>query len=193
MADTLGTVGELARSWRLEGRLRRAHPYGIAFDRCLDCMVEVSDRAKTIAGTAFTRERRIVLNAALFRTGREPDRNATFLHECAHVIANLSKRRDCGHGPGWREVMDMLGEPADRCHNIRYLSPKAHATVTWLCRSCGQEYHFVRRPRRRPENCWCARCGPRTGRLALHWEAAAPKPKRRARSSARLKSRRRRA
>jgi SprT protein len=174
-ADELGTVGDLARAWRLEGRLRRAMIYGGALERCMDCTVEVSDRAKTVAGSAFTSERRIVLNAALFKPGREPDRNATFLHECAHIIANLHKRRDCGHGPGWRSVMDALGESADRCHSIRYLSPKAHAIVTWLCRGCGQEYHFVRRPRRRPENCWCAKCGPRQGRLALHWEAAPPR------------------
>ncbi|MBM3583256.1 MAG: SprT family zinc-dependent metalloprotease [Alphaproteobacteria bacterium] len=170
----LGTVSELARAWRLEGRLRRAMIYGDALDRCLDCKVEASDRAKTVAGSAFMRERRIVLNAALFKPGREKDRNATFLHECAHIIANLHKRRDCGHGIGWRGVMETLGEPADRCHSIRYLSPKAHAIVTWQCRGCGQEYHFVRRPRRRPENCWCAKCGPRQGQLALHWEAAPP-------------------
>jgi SprT protein len=97
--------------------------YGDALDRCWDCTVEASDRAKTVAGSAFTRERRIVLNAALFKPGRETDRNATFLHECAHIIANLHKRRDCGHGPGWRSVMETLGEPADRCHSIRYLSP----------------------------------------------------------------------
>jgi len=179
MTDEIGTVGELARAWRLEGRLRRALPFGTALERCFDCRVEVSDRAKTVAGTAFTRERRIVLNAALLRPGREADRDATFLHECAHIIANLHRRRDCGHGAGWREVMDVLGEPAERCHSIRYLSPKAHAVVTWLCRSCGQEYHFVRRPRRRPENCWCAHCGPRTGRLALHFEAKAVRAPRR--------------
>lgn len=178
MTDDIGTVGEVARAWRLESRLRRAGLFGPALERCFDCTVEVSDRAKTVAGTAFTRERRIVLNAALLRIGREADRDATFLHECAHIIANLHRRRDCGHGPAWREVMDALGEPAERCHSIRYLSPKAHAVVTWLCRTCGQEYHFVRRPRRRPENCWCAHCGPRTGRLALHFEAkAVPAPR----------------
>lgn len=186
MAETLGTVSELARSWRIGRRLGRASIYGRAHERCLDCTVEVSDRAKTIAGTAFTRDKRIVLNARLFRPGREADRNATLLHECAHIIANYHKRRDCGHGAGWREVMETLGEPADRCHIIRYLSPKAHAIVTWLCEGCGEEYHFVRRPRRRPEHCWCATCGPRHGRLALHWEAAETgRPKRKPGTSAR--------
>lgn len=170
--STLGTVRSLARSWRLEGRLRRADEYASALERCLDCTVEVSGRAKTIAGTAFTHERRIVLNSALFRKGRERDRNATFLHECAHIIANLHRRRDCGHGPVWRAVMETFGERPERCHTIRYLSPKAHAIETWLCRECGQEYHFVRRPRRRPDQCWCGKCGPRQGRLALHWQAA---------------------
>jgi SprT protein len=190
MAEELGSVGELARAWRLKSRLGRAAIYGRALERCLTGSVEVSERSKTIAGTAFTEDRRIVLNAQLFRVGREADRNATFLHECAHIIANCHKRRDCGHGAIWREVMATIGEPADRCHNIRYLSPKAHAIVTWQCRGCGLEYHFVRRPRRRPENCWCAHCGPRQGRLALHWEAAAldrparkPAPRRRSAAS----------
>lgn len=78
----LGTVSELARAWRLEGRLRRAMIYGDALDRCLDCKVEASDRAKTVAGSAFMRERRIVLNAALFKPGRE--RTAT-PHSCTNV------------------------------------------------------------------------------------------------------------
>lgn len=173
-SPTVGTVRELSRKWRLESRLNRAATYGTALDRCLDCEVEVNGRAKTIAGTAFTRERRIVLNSALFKLGREADRNSTFLHECAHIIANLHRRRDCGHGRGWRDVMETLGERPERCHTIRYLSPKAHAIETWLCRECGQEYHFVRRPRRRPEHCWCGKCGPRQGRLALHWQAAPP-------------------
>ncbi len=183
-SGSLGTVRALARAWRLESRLRKVETLGTALDRCLDCEVAVSSRAKTIAGSAFTRERRIVLNSALFKRGREADRDATFLHECAHIIANLHRRRDCGHGQAWRDVMEMLGETPTRCHTIRYLSPKAHAIETWLCRECGQEYHFVRRPRRRPEHCWCGKCGPRQGRLALHWQAAPPPRQRKSQARA---------
>ena len=167
MPENIGTVAELARAWKLTRRLARAASYGPALAVCFDCTVEVSGRAKTVAGTAFTRDRRIVLNGALLREGREDDRDSTLLHECAHVIANLHRRRDCGHGEAWRHVMDAIGEPPERCHNIAYLSAKRHATVTWVCQGCGVEYHFVRRPRRKLENCWCSRCGPGEGRLAV--------------------------
>lgn len=134
---------------------------------CLACTVEISRRAKTVAGTAYTQQRRIVLNAALLERGREADRDATFLHECAHVIANVRYKRDCGHGQRWRAIMVQLGEPSERCHTLDYLSAREHALVTWACTTCGQEYHFVQQPRRLLENCWCASCGPDIGRLRV--------------------------
>lgn len=140
---------------------------GPAFREMLDCAVEISRRAKTLAGAAYTEERRIVLNVALLEKGRESDRNATFLHECAHILADLFHGRPCKHSEAWREVMKLLGETPAVRHDLSYLSRAAHAVVTWQCDNCGDEYHFVRRPRRRPSSCYCRACGPERGTLRI--------------------------
>jgi SprT protein len=129
------------------------------------CVVEISQRAKTLAGAAYTEQRRIVLNAQLLHAGRERDRNSTFLHECAHVLADLSHGKACRHGRPWREIMSLLGEPAEVGHRLEYLSRKAHARISWVCVACGRKHYFVRKPRRRIEDCYCRRCGPDDGKL----------------------------
>lgn len=163
----LGTVGEVAERWDLLGRLRRAAQIGPAFLDTIGGGVEISRRAKTLAGCAYTDERRVVLNAALLAPGREADRDSTFLHECAHLIADLATGRRCRHGAKWREVMALLGEPAEVRHDLPYLSRAAHAVVTWVCAHCGAEHHFVRKPKRRASDCYCRSCGPARGRLAV--------------------------
>lgn len=173
MPRLLGTVEQAARVWAVAERLGRVARVGRAYTECLNCVVEISRRGKTVAGKAYTRERRIVLNTALFLPGREADRNSTFLHECAHVIADIRYGRDCGHGWRWRRVMDLMGEPPDTRHEFTYLSAKTHAVVTWVCRNCGEEYYYVRRPRRRIEESCCSRCGPHRGELFAKSRATA--------------------
>ena len=163
----IGTVKEIVRAWGLESRLARVSDHDRGLTGCLASTVEISRRAKTVAGTAYTQQRRIVIHAALMKRGREADRDATLLHECAHIIANVQHNVDCGHDNRWRRIMSQLGEPSDRCHTLDYLSAREHAKITWVCKACGQEYHFVRRPRRRLENCWCASCGRENGRLRV--------------------------
>lgn len=165
MLQVLGTVEEVATAWRLMSKLERAERIGRAYVACLKSTVEASQRARTQAGIAYTDERRIVLNAALLERGRETDRDATFLHECAHVIANLRHGWNCRHGARWQRIMAMLGEPPEVSHNLAYLSREALAVITWVCSECGEAYHFVRRPRRRIQDCYCAVCGPTLGVL----------------------------
>ena len=136
-----------------------------AVREALDCVVEISQRAKTLAGAAYTEQRRIVLNAQLLHAGREPDRNSTFLHECAHILADLTHGKACRHGRAWREVMSLLGEPAEVGHRLEYLSRKAHARISWVCVACGRKHYFIRQPRRRIQDCYCRRCGPDDGQL----------------------------
>ena len=173
--NALGTVGELAEAWGLRERLERAvrspraQRHGLlapqAFREALDCAVEISQRAKTLAGAAYTEQRRIVLNAQLLKAGREGDRNSTFLHECAHILADLTHGKACKHGRPWREIMSLLGEPVEVGHRLEYLSRRAHAKISWVCVACGRKHFFVRKPRRRIEDCYCRRCGPDDGRL----------------------------
>lgn len=165
MPRVLGTVQQVATAWGLIGKLSRARRIGGAYRACLKSTVEVSRRAKTQAGIAYTDERRIVLNAALLQEGREADRDATFLHECAHIIANLRYGWNCRHGARWRRIMALLDEPPEVSHNLAYLSREAMAVVTWVCGACGEVYHFVRQPRRRIQDCYCTVCGPTLGVL----------------------------
>ncbi len=166
MARILGTVGELAQHWGLTDRLSNLAPLGDAYDVCMASKVEASTRSPTQAGAAYPRQHRIVLNGRLLFDGRETDRDATFLHECAHVVADVRHGVSCGHNNRWQRVMYLLGEPPEVCHTIEYLSRRAHAVAVWTCRNCGMEQHFVRRPRRRVSACYCIKCGPALGRLA---------------------------
>ncbi|MFQ5783353.1 MAG: SprT-like domain-containing protein [Alphaproteobacteria bacterium] len=175
MARILGSVALVAAAWGLDGRLARARRIGSGYGECLACTVGISRRGKTLAGKALTPERRIVINSALLIAGREADRDATFLHECAHVIADIRYRAFCRHDWRWRRVMALLGEPARAHHDIACLSPRAHAVVTWVCAHCGEEFHYVRAPRRRIEDCCCRACGPRLGRLYVKEDRPVPR------------------
>ena len=176
MAQLLGTVGEVSRGWGLKERLEGASRIGRAYTECLACTVEASRRALIMAGAAYTEERKIVLNADLLGLGREADRNSTLLHECAHIIANLRYGWNCRHGCRWSRVMALLGEPPEIAHELDYLSRKAKAIVTWVCEACGEEYHYVRMPRRRIEDCYCHTCGPERGRLRIAGDGGSPAP-----------------
>ena len=163
----LGTVADVAARWGVAERLAEASSLGTAYETCLACSVAASPRSKVQAGSANTELRRITLNRALLEPGREADRNATLLHECAHILADLAHRRNCRHGKRWKQVMALLGEEPSVNHDLAYLSPKLHARITWICKACGEEYHYIRKPRRRPQDCYCVRCGPRRGRLRV--------------------------
>ena len=161
----VGEVGEVAAEWGVAERLARAAPLGVAYHECLASMVEADGRASVQAGKAWPSEQRIILHQELLKPGREEDRNATFLHECAHVLADLFHERPCRHGDPWREMMRLLGEVPNVRHRIPYLSREANAKIVWRCTGCDQAYHYVRRPRRRLKDCYCADCGPVQGRL----------------------------
>ena len=167
----LGTVSEVATAWRVQEQLLDVSHLGFAYVECLRSTVEASGRAKIQAGAAYTRERRIVLNNALLLPGRESDRNSTFLHECAHILADLKHGRNCRHDRRWEDMMAMLGQAPLVRHKIDYISARAHAVVTWMCGNCGERYYFVRPPKRKISECYCRPCGPRRGQLRLDADA----------------------
>lgn len=151
--------------WGVAERLERVRHLGDAFGDCLESMVEVDGRASVQAGKAWPADKRILLHTELLKPGREEDRNATFLHECAHILADRRYGRPCKHGPLWRATIVALGELPVIHHDIPYLSRTAHARVVWTCRNCGETYPFLRRPRRRIVDCYCRHCGPQLGVL----------------------------
>ncbi|MBT6206019.1 MAG: hypothetical protein HOI34_20295, partial [Rhodospirillaceae bacterium] len=155
----------VAAEWGVAERLARAAPLGVAYHECLASMVEADGRASVQAGKAWPSEQRIILHQELLKPGREEDRNATFLHECAHILADRHYGKACKHGPLWRATIVMLGELPVTHHEIPYLSRKAHASYIWTCQACGEEYPFVRKPRRRIRDCYCRYCGQEKGLL----------------------------
>tara|TARA_B100000676_G_scaffold167124_1_gene164216 strand:+ start:2665 stop:3195 length:531 start_codon:yes stop_codon:yes gene_type:complete len=161
----LGTVAEVAEEWLVADRLARAASLGAAYQDCLDSVVEADGRAAVQAGKAWPHDQRIVLHQELLKPGREEDRDSTFLHECAHILADRHYGKPCRHGPLWRATIVMLGELPTTHHEIPYLSRKAHASYIWTCVACGEEYPFVRKPRRRIRDCYCRHCGPDRGVL----------------------------
>jgi predicted SprT family Zn-dependent metalloprotease len=172
----LGRVEEVVARWGLAERLARARHFGAAYEACLACRVETSARGKLHAGKAYITDRRIVLHRELMPEGRESDRDSTFLHECAHILADLHYGKPCKHGPLWRATMVMLGELPTVHHDIPYLSRNAHAAIVWRCVTCGELYHFVRKPRRRIQDCRCSTCGQEAGRLVAEPVEPIPDP-----------------
>lgn len=161
----LGLVNELAEKWGLLSYLKFAIVLGVPYQELLGCTVNISGRAKTRAGIAYISDRKIVLNSALLQPGREKDRDDTFLHECAHILADLHHGFSCKHGKLWKEMMELIGQKPETRHNLTYLSREAHAVTSWKCCRCDQKYHFVRRPRRKISNSYCRNCGPKLGVL----------------------------
>ena len=163
----LGSVRELSDKWGLTEQLQKGEVLGPPFREVLECAVEISKRAKILAGTANSQERRIVLNVALLEIGRENDRNVTFMHECAHILTDLFYGRSCKHNQSWRDIMRLLGQNPIVSHNLSYLSRSSQAVVAWQCNNCIKKYYFVRKPRRNPSKCFCQSCGPELGHLKV--------------------------
>ncbi len=166
-ASWLGTVRDLSAAWDLDSRLAGASFMDKAYRDCLESHVFRMRRNTTRAGRANGRGRIIGLHPLLLRPGRESDRDETFIHECAHVLADLFTGRDCAHGPAWRKTMAALGAVPKTGHEFPYLSREAVARYLWVCTSCGAEFFFITRPRIRIEDRRCGRCGPAGG--VLEW------------------------
>lgn len=106
--------------------------------------VKLNTRFKTCAGMACYSKQTIELHPELLKIGREAERNDTFLHEIAHVLAyGLYRHR--GHGVHWRLIFKALGakNPA-RCHHYNFLEGKERPYL-YTCLDCGHEI-----PRTRP-------------------------------------------
>ena len=82
----------MAERWGLAGQLARAAEFEPAFREMLDCAVLSSRRARTLAGAAYAKERRIVLNARLLEQGRESDRDSfTNVPMCSQIWRTIAR------------------------------------------------------------------------------------------------------
>jgi predicted SprT family Zn-dependent metalloprotease len=78
--------------------------------------VTFSERMVSSAGQAKLRKDSIVLNARLLAA--HPDHlPQVVVHEVAHLLAHKF-HGDRGHGPAWKQLMELLGVEARRCHSL---------------------------------------------------------------------------
>ena len=87
---------------------------------------------------------------------RKDDFRGTLLHEVAHHISEYVFNVK-GHKGSWKNVMVMLGEAPDRCHNYSYISRRKN--ITYTCSGCGYEVKAGRRWKRTKYH---PKCGPTT-------------------------------
>jgi len=87
-----------------------------------DTLTITFKKCGSVAGTAWTNKRLIDYNLTLAEENQADFINKTIPHEVAHIIANRYFNKHCGHGEGWRHVMDRFGIPAIRCHDYNVQS-----------------------------------------------------------------------
>jgi SprT protein len=106
-----------------------------------------------------TGEEHIELNAELLVPGREKERNDTFLHEVAHLIAGIKAQ----HGLAWKRAAMRLGAKPVTCHNLPFLVAKAQPKrAVARCTRCGHTWFQARVVKRwRWETRIHRRCGGR--------------------------------
>lgn len=134
-------------------KLKNTMPDSVIFsalDRAGPIEVELSERLATRGGQATMRRVfgefkfcRIKINARLH--AENPQELAkTYLHELAHVLANLSTGKNEGHGRKWAQMMEILGLPAERCHSMDVSNFKREVKrFTWACDACNKQYKLT--------------------------------------------------
>lgn len=111
--------------------------------------VEWNARLKSCAGRADFRARLISLNPRLHDYPDEIE--GTFLHELAHILAQLraGRRRISPHGSEWRQACRDLGIANEkRCHNLPFAITERIRHFLYKCPNCAEIFPRVRKIRR---------------------------------------------
>lgn len=120
--------------------------------------VELSNRMVSCGGRAFTRTMtmngnrstlavKITINARLHELNPGNLRQ-TYLHELAHIAANLLHNDNCRHDERWAAVMKVLGLSPDKYHKMDCSSlrkARERRLHKWQCVSCGRGYMVTTR------------------------------------------------
>lgn len=141
-----------------------------ALNRVDTVEVRLSERMGTRAGYASLKAFNnkyttfgIKLNARLLAIN--PDELIpTYLHEFAHIVANLVYNKNVGHGQAWRDIMRHLGLTADRCHKMdvsAFAKPKKK--FFYDCMVCDRRYGITPSRHRKQQHhvakgSWAYRC-----------------------------------
>ncbi len=137
----------LAKALELNCAMARNGELGPRLERLI---VEFSGRLATRAGQAelnrTTGHMKIKLNYRLLKANPDQIRS-TYLHELAHIVANLTWNDNCGHDQRWKRVAKALGDDAGRRHDmdVSALKPKRKPLVRYAW-SCGcRQWMLTRR------------------------------------------------
>lgn len=84
--------------------------------------VDISGKLATCAGKVRidrNNERSLVkMNYRLLK-GNNAEIRDTYLHELAHIIAEVGYAKRCGHNRHWKHVARTIGAKPERCHTIK--------------------------------------------------------------------------
>lgn len=116
-------------------------------DRVDNVSVELSERMGTCAGRAYMRRTKesyrnlsVRLNARLLHINKD-ELIPTYLHELAHLVANMLWCKSIGHKREWKEVMAVLGVNDERCHTMNISAFAApQKKFTYVCTKCDKKF-----------------------------------------------------
>ena len=99
--------------------------------------VKFSNQLVTTAGQADNRLFRIKVSARLWDYSQLAERRDTIIHEYCHLAGwKLSGTKEWGHGPIWKNCMQLCGLEPKICHNIQVAGRKEQT----VCVNCAKPY-----------------------------------------------------
>ncbi len=159
-------------------KLAEAH-YGIKIERP-NITWNLRGRTAGYASYRYNRatgeviEQKIKLHPQMLRKHGQAYIDRTPGHEAAHVIAiavyGLANGK--GHGRAWKEVMRLIGQPAERCHSFDL--DGIVKSFKYVCRTCGHEFNIgkiVHGKMQRGQHRWCtATAACKREKAGLDWK-----------------------
>lgn len=102
------------------------------YGRTFQVTVKMNNRLTSTAGRAFYTTGELEFSTSLYNANVEAFLEDTVVHEFAHVAAFVLYGEK-GHGPMWKNVMQALGLPGDRCHSYAIPQRSKAKTTTFKC------------------------------------------------------------
>lgn len=111
-------------------------------NRMVSCGGRAYTRTVTSCGNRTTSAVKITINARLHELNPGNLRQ-TYLHELAHIAANLLNNANCAHDYRWVAVMQVMGLSPDKYHKMDCSSlrkARERRLHRHACLKCGREY-----------------------------------------------------
>lgn len=111
-------------------------------NRMVSCGGRASTRTITTSGIRTTLAVKITINARLHELN-QGNLKQTYLHELAHIAANLLHNGNCKHDHRWAAVMAVMGLSPDKYHKMDCSSlrkARERRLHKYKCNKCGHGY-----------------------------------------------------